>query len=228
MDIIHTSEQFGLTEKNGHMDFYPDSGPSSINACSDSVINRFENENENFILFEEKGERSSSSKPQEYENVTFGEKELNTTGGLSSLTISSISNYFGNFYDRIKNVISKKPKRIFTKLHQFVGCSHLMAVRFFIYSVNECDYKAVYCHNVDEFKKNKCPRKTLSAYPRMGFGADQSDEFYKKSMGNFFLTTYEKPPYCFKSPEPKRNVSEFFRYFLDHIKPPTNVKNDLF
>ena len=28
VDIIHTSEHFGLPEKNGHMDFYPDQGPS--------------------------------------------------------------------------------------------------------------------------------------------------------------------------------------------------------
>ena len=28
VDIIHSSENFGLIEKNGHMDFYPDLGPS--------------------------------------------------------------------------------------------------------------------------------------------------------------------------------------------------------
>ena len=31
MDIIHSSENFGLSEKSGHMDFYPDLGPSEYN-----------------------------------------------------------------------------------------------------------------------------------------------------------------------------------------------------
>lgn len=215
VDIIHTSEQFGLPDKNGHMDFYPDSGPSNLNACND-VVGRFENL-DNVILYEEK---SDPHKHNSFDEVTVTEKELNQTGGLSGISTSSISTFFGNIFGKIKSMVVSKPKRVFIKMHQFFGCSHLMAMRFFIYSINDCDYRSVYCHSKDEYKKNKCPRKSLSAYPRMGFYADQADEFYRKSMGNFFLQTTDKPPYCLNAIDaPKRNVSEFFRYFIDHLKP---------
>lgn len=207
------------------MDFYPDSGPSSLNACDD-LSDRFENL-ENVILYEEKTDpHKHKEKQPEYDDVTLTEKELNKTGGLSGISINSISNFFTGIYGKIKNLIGSKPKRVFIKMHQFFGCSHLMAMRFFIYSINDCDYRAVYCNSLDEYKKNKCPRKSLEAYPRMGFYADKADDFYRKSMGNFFLQTVEKPPYCLKSTgAPRRNVSEFFRYFLDHLRPNNATKS---
>jgi hypothetical protein len=41
VDIIHSSDNFGLTEKSGHMDFYPDLGPSEYNVfflCLNSSV----------------------------------------------------------------------------------------------------------------------------------------------------------------------------------------------
>lgn len=222
VDIIHTSEQFGLSEKNGHMDFYPDSGPSSINACNDITV-RFENDDNNVILYEEKVEISKSqNKSIEYEDITLDEKFTNKHGGLSGITRGSITSYLSGIYGKIKNVFAYKPKRIFSKVHQFVGCSHLMAMRFFIYSINDCEYRAVHCHSAKDFNKHKCPKNDLKAFPRMGYRADESDELYRKSMGNFFLYSYEKPPYCLKtSNTPRKNITQFYQYFLDNLKPKT-------
>lgn len=225
------------------MDFYPDSGPSNLNACGD-IVGRYENL-ENVILYEETTTASDalsfsnkhkhrSEKKQtqaEFEEVTLSDKELNkTTDGILGISTSSISTFFGNVYGKIKNVLGSKPKRVFIKMHQFFGCSHLMAMRYFIYSINDCEYKSVMCKSRDEFNKHTCPdlSSTLRAYPRMGFYADEADEFYRKSMGNFFLKTSEKPPYCIKKSTepnevPRRSVSQFFKYFIEKLIPNATI-----
>lgn len=211
VDIVHTSQQFGLVDKHGHMDFYPDSGPSGINACGD-ILNRYEND-DNVILFEE------DSKNGQYQNVTLEEKEFEKPSFFNSLTPKSVQNMLKSLLDKIKN-FSFKPKRVFTKVHQFFGCSHLMAVRFFIYSINDCEYKAVYCSSRSDFEKNRCARYNLDAFPRMGYYADRSDQFYQTSFGNYFLYTMPKPPYCMNANSSRMNdVKQFYKYFFDNLRP---------
>jgi len=51
MDIIHTSNMFGLATNLGHMDFYQDEGASHVKVC-DNVSDR-ETNLENVVVYEE-------------------------------------------------------------------------------------------------------------------------------------------------------------------------------
>jgi hypothetical protein len=60
--------------------------------------------------------------------------------------------------------------------------------------MNTCDFKAEFCK-----KKDKCQKPLSRNYPNpiMGYYADKTTEFYKKSNGNFFLKTKSEAPYCY-------------------------------
>jgi hypothetical protein len=171
------------------MDFFLDDGPSKLTACR--YENRYEND-ENVILYEEK------SKSKEYQNIQLKDEEIRENGNINELTVDSVLDKVKGLASKVKNFFVSKPKRIFTKIHQFGGCSHLMAVRYFQYSINDCIYRAEYCESLEHFKKGDCFKSNDSKmeFPRMGYWANKSDDFYKTSSGNFFIRTTEKPPYC--------------------------------
>jgi hypothetical protein len=171
------------------MDFFLDDGPSKLFACS--YENRYEND-ENVILYEEK------SKSKEYQNILLKDEEILQNGDINKLTVDSMLKKVKGFLTKMKDFFVSKPKRIFTKIHQFGGCSHLMAVRYFQYSINDCIYRAKYCESLEHFKRGECINSSdqKMEFPRMGYWADKADNFYKTSSGNFFLRTAEKPPYC--------------------------------
>ncbi|RNA24596.1 pancreatic triacylglycerol lipase [Brachionus plicatilis] len=193
VDIVHTSDEFGLSEKNGHMDFYPDLG--DVNACNE-VKQRFDNL-ENVILYEE-----ANSKDDEFEDVNLTSIDAKDTFSVDNLKSKMIS-----IFGKIKDFFDKKPKRIFISVHQFFGCSHLMAVRYFIYSINECDYRAHLCSRKEDFTTKKClDAKRKPDFARMGYHADKSNAKFLTSFGNFYLATSSKPPYC----DPKENYKPGF------------------
>ena len=186
VDVIHSSKYFGLDEKTGHMDFYEDGGASAVSACDD-FTDRAKN-HEYIVLYEDKINGNEL-----VDNITMNEQELKE--GVNSITSNSIKLKIKNMFGKIKNYVLSRPKRIFLKSHQFFGCSHLMSVRFFLYSINICEFKAIFCQ-----KKNyKCLKTRGTNYPspQMGYYADRSKEFYKKSNGKFFLETKSTAPYCY-------------------------------
>lgn len=203
VDIIHTSDNFGLSEKNGHMDFFPDLG--EVTACNE-VKNRFENL-ENVILYEEANKKGGD----DYKNLTLTSLNENDTKSVESLT-----NKLKSLFGKIKDFFSDKPKRIFVSVHQFFGCSHLMSVRYFIYSINQCDYKSHLCPTRNNYLNKTClDTKSNSDFARMGYHADLSNKKYLTSFGNFYLNTTDKPPYC----DPKLNKkSGFFESVWKKIK----------
>jgi hypothetical protein len=71
-----------------------------------------------------------------------------------------------------------------------------MSVRFFLYSINRCEFKTKYCNSIADFKLNNCYKQNSKIDVRMGYYADKSDAFYKTSHGSFFVNTIEKAPYC--------------------------------
>jgi len=185
VDIIHTSEHFGSGEKLGRVDFYIDNGTSEILACS-KFKDRFDT-SERFILYEEEAQNKST-----YTEVNLTEKQLEEQGGLKSLG--------KKFFNSIKNFFISKPKRVFLSFHAFFGCSHLMAVRLFIFSINECTFKTYFCSSLNDFKKNSCDKTpTKLELPRLGYYADRAVDYfqtYNVSVGSFFIRTRSNPPYC--------------------------------
>lgn len=191
VDIIHTSDKFGLIQRNGHMDFYPDSGPSEISSCDDTKT-RFENY-ESVILYEEE----NNNKKKGYDDITLSDKQVKDIGEFNFFSLDSLLNSIKGFFRSIKDFFYKKPKRVFVSVHQFLGCSHLMAVRYFLYSINDCIYQAAFCRSRFEFEHNTCfLQKNTTEFPRMGYFADRAANTYKISKGSFFLNATDKPPYC--------------------------------
>ena len=82
-----------------------------------------------------------------------------------------------------------KQKRVFTNMHQFFGCNHLMAVRFFIYSINDCYFYSKTC----ESRLVKCDLNKFNkaSYPRMGYHADKLETFFRNASAKFYLDTKE-------------------------------------
>ena len=167
------------------MDFYPE------NISCHSVP--FERD-ENVILYED--DQPSKKKASTYEEIYIGDQELNESGGFLGLSINKLKGKAVRIFNKIKGFFSSKPKRIFLTVHQFFGCSHLLSVRYFLYSINNCVFETMYCKSLEDFRKNRCPVNKNLKMPRLGYYADQSDPEYKKSFGHFFLVTKPKAPYC--------------------------------
>jgi hypothetical protein len=151
----------------------------------------------------------------QYDDHRLNEKDLKENGGVNGMTFSSIKNTIKNFFKSLKNLFSKKSKRIFIKMHQYIGCSHLMSVRYFLASINNCSFLAHFRKTQNDFltsnttnKKinvNKNPNDTkchintkdeLKWPARMGYYADLSFQTFKHSFGNFFLNTTGQAPFC--------------------------------
>ncbi len=176
------------------MDFYPDKGPSDVAACGD-LSNRFDTY-QNVILYEE-----SQPKPGvEFQNVTLTASEIESAGGLRNLSIKSLFSKLGSMVGTVANYLGKKPKRVFTQFHQFFGCSHLMSVRMFVTSINDCEFKSRMCDSYEDFADRSVYNCRVDARggpePRMGYHADKASEFYTKSKGEFFLVSTQQPPFC--------------------------------
>lgn len=187
VDIIHTSDKFGLSKNLGHMDFYQDSGPSKVKAC-DQVDNRATNLDK-VILYEE-----ANKNGEKFEDVHLTKiEEVNYTS-LKSVK-SHLKSRAKSYWRKIKSWFITKPKRIFLAAHQFFGCSHIMAVRYFIYSINTCTFQAVACKDLANFQNSSCTKNTKD-FPRMGYHAHLADQVYKTSRENFYVHTNETAPYC--------------------------------
>ena len=159
-------------------------------------MDRYEND-ENIIIYQDDdGDTQKSNK--QFVDVFLTDKELSSLdNSLQNSTLSKFTEKFKSALKYLKGFLSSKPKRIFLKFHQFFGCSHLMSVRYFLYSMNSCQYRAVQCDTQEHFRTHKCKANASDpAPPLMGFYADKADEKYKKSFGNFFITTTAKAPYC--------------------------------
>ncbi len=172
------------------MDFYQDNGPSGVSACDD--IEDRSRDHTFIVLYEDE-----SSANGQYENITLSDSE--TYKSISKISKSSIKSKITKVLNKAKNYILSRPKKIFLKGHQFFGCSHLMSVRFFLYSIKTCEFRAMFCRDLDAYKLNKCfnsKRASSLSPPVMGYFADRSSDFYKKSNGNFYLTTGSVAPYC--------------------------------
>lgn len=104
-------------------------------------------------------------------------------------------------------------------MHQFVGCSHLMSVRFFIHSINDCFYQATYCKSIKEFKANSCFKvnNTVNQSTRMGYYANLSSKYFKNSNGNFFLTTSGHAPYCKPTDEKINSTTSTKKNFFGNL-----------
>ena len=69
-----------------------------------------------------------------------------------------------------------------------------MAVRFFIFSINYCDYKGEIC---EKTRKNCKPSLEFrNSYPRMGYHADKTDEIIRSDLNSFYVNTTFKLPFC--------------------------------
>jgi hypothetical protein len=69
-----------------------------------------------------------------------------------------------------------------------------MSVRYFIYSINYCDYKSEVC----EITRKNCKTATefQMSYPRMGYHADKTDETLRSGLNTFYTNTTFKVPFC--------------------------------
>lgn len=171
----------------GHMDFYQDDGASGVNACDD-LGDRMKNHT--YIIYEDK---ASKRRFLGFKNITF-------SGFIEGkdMTVKLVKSKVSGLFDKVKDFFLKTPSRIFLRAHQFFGCSHLMSMRFFLYSINRCEFKAKYCRDKEHYKKNECFSGSKLIGPFMGYYADRSSEFYKRSNGSFFLKTKSERPYCIK------------------------------
>jgi hypothetical protein len=199
VDIIHTSEKFGLAEKSGHMDFYPDFGPSNVTQCSD--LNTRYDLYDNVIIYQEGDttDEKEAISASNYADVVLTDQDVDEQGGLSNFSFDSLMSKIKAIFESVSNYFFKKPKRVFIKLHQFFGCSHLAAMRFFLNSINQCNFYSIYCPSVEAFLSNKYNNATLcklNEKVRMGYYADRASQALKTSMGDFYLRTTENPPFC--------------------------------
>lgn len=184
---------------------------SSLNSCEVGSTRKTSFNDNDVILYEE-GDGNAT----QYEDHHLNEKDLKENGGVNGMSFSSITNTIKNFFKRLKNLFSKKSKRIFIKMHQYIGCSHLMSVRYFLASINNCSFLANFCKTQIDFLTNnnstttkinasknpnntKCHVNTKDEikWPaRMGYYADLSFQTFKTSFGNFFLNTTGQAPFC--------------------------------
>ena len=175
VDCIHTSTTFGLQEKSGHMDFFPDGGKSSAKGCEKLIKIKDEDEEETvqrkrFIFGNRKDDEDDDDQPKK------------------------------NFIERLRDGIGRiKPfKKVFLNIHAYIGCNHLRSPHYFISSINHCTFRAKLCSSWSNYLTTSCQdsHDNNLTYPRMGFHADQSDPIYQRGNGSFYLKTVSLAPYC--------------------------------
>lgn len=192
VDVIHTSKDFGIYKKSGHMDFYPSTAPSKSKPCDidqrlhyvDEYKSKSKQDHEMVILYEESGAK---------ENVSISSVQFKDIDSLDSLVSK-----FKSFWQKLVSVFYHKPKRYFLKGHQFFGCTHLMAMRYFIHSVNDCVYQAQECGSVKKFWSKKCNKVNIGhdMKTRMGYWSSSSDPRVQHSMASFYVNTTDTLPFC--------------------------------
>jgi hypothetical protein len=187
VDCIHTSTTFGLQEKSGHMDFFPEGGQSSAKGCEKLIEIKDEDEDE-------------IEKHSRIKRFFFGNKNEEK----SDAEIPSKS-----FIEKLRDRIGKLTplKKIFLNVHAYIGCNHLRSPHYFISSINQCQFRAKLCLSWSDYLAKKCqdPIDNDLTYPRMGFHADQSDRIYQKGNGSFYLKTIAEKPYCSLSGQKSKN-----------------------
>lgn len=173
VDCIHTSATFGLQEKSGHMDFFPDGGESSAKGC------------EKLIKIQDKDDSTY------YKRFFFSDSnEFNEQTNVPQK----------NFLERLRDQIGRlNPlKKIFLNIHSYIGCNHLRSPHYFISSINHCEFRAKLCSTWSNYLAKDCqdPLENNKTYPRMGFYADRSDRLYRQGNGSYYLKTIANKPYC--------------------------------
>lgn len=174
------------------MNFFTNNEMSSEKTCKD-VKYRYQLYDK-VILYE------TESKGNKYEEVTLSDEDVKKKGGINKITIKDLLSNVKEFFKKVINLFRKLPKRVFVSAHQFFGCNHLLAVRYFIYSINDCVYQSQYCG------KGVCKAVKNETFPRMGYFADRSDIKFKTSLSMFFVNTSSEVPFCYDS-IPKRSNS---------------------
>ncbi len=177
VDCIHTSTTFGLQEKSGHMDFFPDGGKSSASGCEKLIEIKDDNEIEK--RYRIKRLFLSHNHDEEDDDTNLPRKNL-----LEKLR------------DKIGRI--SPLKKVFLNIHAYIGCNHLRSPHYFISSINQCQFRAKLCSTWSEYLLQKCKDSIDNdlTYPRMGFHADQSDQIYRHGNGTFYLKTVAEKPYC--------------------------------
>ena len=179
------------------------------------------NFNENVILYQEDDDRNIT---QQFDDHYINDKEIKIKGGLNNLSLNSITSKIKSIFASIKNFFVKKSKRTFIKMHQFFGCSHLMSVRYFLSSINNCTFVSTHCRTKDDFfilNGTKCHSLSMDEFgapPRMGYFADLSEAKFKKSFGNFFLNTSGKEPFCRTTPGKQLTKSSIRHSMMNKLK----------
>ncbi|CAF0852606.1 unnamed protein product [Didymodactylos carnosus] len=219
VDCIHTSETFGLQEKSGHMDFLPDGGDSNAEACK--KLPKIGNDDNDEQLFElvKNGDKTELRPVSKRTILKHDIRSLNKRFLFKSKTTTLETPIVididlkdlerenlpeKNFIEIIRDKIGiiSPIKDVFVKIHGFVGCNHLRAPRYFISSINSCDFRATMCDSWSNYINKRCndtfQQKYLNdnTYPRMGFHADKSNIYYRKQNAKYYLRTIENPPYC--------------------------------
>jgi hypothetical protein len=95
-----------------------------------------------------------------------------------------------------------------------------MAVRFFIYSINDCSYKAYNftCKlNCPESMNKFLSESKSMPSAHMGYYADQSTAILKQSYGSFFVKTTSVAPFC-NFPKPIHGKANYlFKRLVTHM-----------
>ncbi|CAF2124099.1 unnamed protein product [Rotaria magnacalcarata] len=177
VDCIHTSTTFGLQEKSGHMDFFPDGGKSSAQGC------------EKFIKIEDNDETENRFRIKRF-LYSRNRKENDTSEDMPKKSI------LGKIRDRLGALTPLK--KVFLNIHAYIGCNHLRSPHYFISSINQCNFRAKLCSSWTDYLSKKCkdPVDNDLTYPRMGFYADKSNPIYKVGNGDYYLKTTPDKPYC--------------------------------
>jgi hypothetical protein len=181
VDCIHTSTTFGLQEKSGHMDFFPDGGKSSAQGC------------EKFIDIKDDGDVEKRHRIKRFLFGSDADEDDTSSSGIPRKS----------WLERIRDQIGRiSPlKTVFLNVHAYIGCNHLRSPHYFISSINQCQFRAKLCSSWTDYLAKTCKDSYDNdlTYPRMGFHADQSDRIYRNGNANFYLTTTPDKPYCSSS-----------------------------
>ncbi|CAF3731459.1 unnamed protein product [Adineta steineri] len=201
VDCIHTSTTFGLQEKSGHMDFFPDGGKSSAKGCEKFI--QIKDDDDAEVEKRHRVKRLFFTKNKDDENEDVPQK-----------------GFIGKIRDGIGRL--NPLKKVFLNIHAYIGCNHLRSPHYFISSINDCKFRAKLCSTWEDYLLlNKCSDSTDNdlTYPRMGYHADQSDAIYRRGDANFYLKTVSQKPYC--SASSSSTISK------KQLKEKTSVKSKL-
>ncbi len=190
VDCIHTSTTFGLQEKSGHMDFFPNGGKSNAKEC------------EKLIDIQDEDVTEKRNRIKRFFFSSNSDDDDTSSSGIPEK----------NWLQKIRDAIGKiSPlKKVFLNIHAYIGCNHLRSPHYYIASINQCQFRAKLCSSWTDYLANKCPdpNDNDKTYPRMGFHADQSDRIYREGDGDFYLKTLPEKPHCSSPSSLKRSSND--------------------